>query len=244
VVLTALAKDPAQRYQRAIELQEALEQVLAGDAVAAGPGSPRAAAVPTEPLDGLPGRTGVLPAAAGPPVRGSGGRSGWPRWALPVAGLALGIGLVAALLWPDGANTPTRGEAGPSAAPATGASATTIPGSTATLAPSASGVEAALANLTAVVTAARQQGTADQEAQDLLHQADDLANALQENPQDQDDDKGEGRGKGKGEDAAKKVGELERKVDELTGQGKIRPPATTQIQQAVTRLAQAVQQAN
>jgi hypothetical protein len=151
---------------------------------------------------------------------------------------------VAASLWPDGANTPTRGEAGPSAAPATGASATTTPGSTATLAPSASGVEAALAYLTAVVTAARQQGTADREAEDLLHQADDLANALQENPQGQDDDKGEGGGKGKGEDAVKKVGELERKVDELIDQGKIRPPATTQIQQAVAQLFQAVQQAS
>jgi hypothetical protein len=106
-------------------------------------------------------------------------------------------------------------------------------------------VDAALANLTAVITAARQQGTADQEAQDLLQQADDLANALQENPKekDKDDGKGEGGGNGKGEDAAKKVAELERKVDELIGEGKIRPPATTQIQQAVTQLSQAVQQA-
>ena len=32
-------------------------------------------------------------------------------------------------------------------------------------------------------------------------------------------------------------------MDELIGQGKIRPPATTQIQQAVAQLGQAVQQA-
>jgi hypothetical protein len=32
-------------------------------------------------------------------------------------------------------------------------------------------------------------------------------------------------------------------VDELIGKGKIRPPATTQIQQAVAQLSQAVQQA-
>jgi hypothetical protein len=38
------------------------------------------------------------------------------------------------------------------------------------------------------------------------------------------------------------VAELERKVDELIGKGKIRPPATTQIRQAVAQLAQAVQQ--
>jgi serine/threonine-protein kinase len=241
VVLTALAKQPDHRYQRATDMQEALERVLAGDAVAAGPGRPHPAAAPTEPL---PGQTGMLPAATGPAVRGSGRRPGWPRWALAVAGLALGIGLVA-LLWPDDAGTSARRDAGPTAAPATSPSSTITPGSTATPAPSAPGVEAALANLTAVITAARQQGTVDQEAEALLHQAGDLANALQENPKDpdKDDGKDEGGGNGKGRDAAKKVAELERKVDELIGQGKIRPPATTQIQQAVTELAQAVQQA-
>jgi hypothetical protein len=96
-------------------------------------------------------------------------------------------------------------------------------------------VPAALANLTAVVTAARQQGTVDQEAEDLLHQADDLANALQEGHKDEDN--------GKGKEAGKKVAELERKVEELIGKGNIRPPATTQIQQAVAQLALAVQQA-
>ena len=238
-MLTALAKDPARRYQSASELQAALERVLAGEAVAAGPGRPGAAAVPTEPLPGLPARTGVLAATTGPAVRDAGRRPGWPRWALAVAGLALWAG--AAVLWPDGASTPTRGETGPTAAPATSASSTTIPGST-TPAVSAPGVEAALANLTAVITAARQQGTVDQEVEDLLGQAGDLAKALQENPKE-GKDKGEGGGKGKGRDAAKKAAELERKVDELIGQGKIRPPATTQIQQAVGQLVQAVQQA-
>jgi hypothetical protein len=231
VVLTALAKQPAQRYQTALELEDALEQVLAGDA---------AAAVPTVPLPGLPARTGVLAAATGPAVRGSGRRPGWPRWALAVAGMALGLGLVAAVLWPQGGSTPTRGETGPTAAPATSASSTTTP-----RARSASGVQAALANLSAVITAARQQGTIDQEAEDLLHQANDLANAVQEDPKNHDKDRGDGKGggKGKGRDAAKKAAELERKVDELIGQGKIRPPATTQIQQAVAQLVQAVQQA-
>jgi hypothetical protein len=50
-------------------------------------------------------------------------------------------------------------------------------------------------------------------------------------------------GKGKGQPAAKKLAELQRTVDELIGKGKIRPPATTQIQQAVAQLGQAVQQA-
>jgi tRNA A-37 threonylcarbamoyl transferase component Bud32 len=241
VVLTALAKDPAQRHQSAIELQDALKHVLAGDAVAAGPVGSPAAAAPTEPLPGRPGSTGVLPGATGPAVRGSGRRPGRPRWALPVAGIAVGIGLVAAVLWPDGGSTPTRREAGPTAAPATSAASTTTPRST-TAVRSASDVEAALANLTAVITAARRQGTVDKEAEDLLHQASDLAKGLQENPKDKDETKDEGRGRGKGKDAATKVAELERKVDELIGKGKIRPPATTQIQQAVAQLALAVQQ--
>jgi hypothetical protein len=50
-------------------------------------------------------------------------------------------------------------------------------------------------------------------------------------------------GKGKGQQAAKKLAELQRTVEELIGQGKIRPPATTQIRQAVAQLGQAVQQA-
>ena len=83
----------------------------------------------------------------------------------PVAGAraahACGIGLVAAVLWPDGGSTPTRREAGPTAAPATSAASTTTPRAT-TPAPSASDVQAALVNLTAAITAARQQGTADQ----------------------------------------------------------------------------------
>ena len=92
---------------------------------------------------------------------------------------------------------------------------------------------AALANLTAVITAARQQGTADHQAEDLLGKAnDDLVEALQ---RDQED--------GKPKEVAKKLAEVERKLDELIGKGKIRPPATTQIRQAVAELAQAVQQA-
>src|SRR5215218_1073568 len=195
---------------------------------------PAAAAVPTEPLPGLPGRTGVLAAPADPPVHRSSRRPGWPRWALAVAGLALGIALVV-WLWPDNASTPARREAGPATAPATSASSTTTQRAT-TPAPSAAGVDAALANLTAVIAAARQQGTVDQEAEDLLHQTEDLAEGDSK-------DKGEKEGNGKGGDAAKKVIELERKVHELISQGKIRPPATTQLQQAVAQLALAVQRA-
>jgi eukaryotic-like serine/threonine-protein kinase len=236
VVLTALAKDPAQRYQSAIEMHHALERVLAGDA---------APALPTEPLLEPPGRTetGATPTATGLAAGDDGRGPGWPRWALLAAGTALGIALVIVLLWPDGGDTPARlPEAGSGVSPATSAPSSTTPRSTARPAPSAPGVPAALANLTAVITTARQQGTADQEAEDLLDQAADLANALDAGRKD---NKGHNKdeGKGKGQQAAKKLAELQRKVDELIGQGKIRPPATTQIQQAIAQLAQVVQQA-
>jgi eukaryotic-like serine/threonine-protein kinase len=235
VVLTALAKDPAQRYQSAVELQDALERVLAGNA------APAAPAVPTEPLLEPLGRTGTgaTPTAIGPAGGDDGRGLGWPRWALLAAGTALGIALVVAVLWPDGGDS--LPEAGSGASPATSAPSSTTPASTARPAPSAPGVPAALANLTAVITTARQQGTADQAAEKLLDQAADLANALEAGRKD---NRGHntGEGKGKGQQAAKKLAELQGKVDELIGQGNIRPPATTQIQQAVAQLAEAVQQ--
>ena len=234
VVLTALAKQPAQRYQRAIDMQHDLGRVLAGDAAAAEPDGLGVAGAPTAPLPRPPGgagaaSTGVVAARA---VRTAAQRPGWPRWALPVAGLAIAVGLVVALLWPDGAGPPAgRERAGPTTPAATSRPSTTQPPTTTTSAPSQIGVPAALANLIQVVTAARQQGTADHEAEDLLHLANDLAKALQE-----------GQGDGKGEDAQKKLAELERKVDELISKGRIRFPATTQIRQAIAELAQAVQQ--
>jgi serine/threonine-protein kinase len=235
VVLTALAKDPAQRYQSAVELHHALQRILAGDATAA---------APTEPLLEPLGRTGpgATPTGTGPATGDDGRGPGWPRWALPVAGTALGIALVVAVLWPDRGDTPAQPpEAGSGASPATSAPSPTTPRSTGPPAPSAPGVPAALANLRAVITTARQQGTADQEAEALLDQAADLANALEAGRKDK---KGQNKdeGKGKGQGAAKKLAELQRQVDELIGQGKIRPPATTQIQQAVAQLGQAVQQ--
>jgi hypothetical protein len=237
VVLTALAKDLAQRYQSAVELQDDLEGVLTGDAVAA---------LATEPLLAPLGRTGTdaTPTTIGP-VAGDHGRGpGWPRWALLAAGTALGIALVVALLWPDGGDAPARlPEAGSGVSPASSAPSSTTPPSTAPPAPSVPGVPAALANLAAVISTARQQGTADQAAEKLLDQAADLANALEAGGKD---DKGHNKddGKGKGQQAAaKKLAELQSTVEELIGQGKIRPPATTQIQQAVAQLGQAVQQA-
>jgi eukaryotic-like serine/threonine-protein kinase len=173
VVLTALAKQPDQRYQSTIEMQDALERVLAADTAGTAPGTS------TRPLPRLPGATGPVRPEMAPGVPAGAQPPRWPRWALAVAGMALGSGLVG-LLWPDGGGAPAgREAAGPTRPPATSPPSTTPLPSTVMPAPSAPGVQAALANLAAVVNAARQQGIADREAEDLLQQADDLVNALQ-----------------------------------------------------------------
>jgi hypothetical protein len=101
------------------------------------------------------------------------------------------------LLWPDGGDTPARRpEAGSGVSPATSAPSQTTPGSTAPPASAAPGVPAALANLTAVISAARQQGIADQAAEKLLDQAADLVNALEAGRKDN-------RGHDKDEDRAR-----------------------------------------
>ena len=56
---------------------------------------------------------------------------------------------------------------------------------------------AALADLRSVITTARQQGTADQQAEDLLDQAADLANALEAGRKD---NRGHNKDEGKGKD--------------------------------------------
>ena len=125
---------------------------------------------------------------------------------LLAAGTALGIALVIVLLWPDGA-TPRPGCRRPGPAhrqqPARPPRPHRIHRRPA---PSAPGVPAALANLTAVITTARQQGTADQQAEDLLDQAADLANARPAGRNDSkgdNKDEGQGKGVGKGQEAAK-----------------------------------------
>jgi hypothetical protein len=201
VVLTALAKDPARRYQSAVELHHALERVLAGDAVAA---------VATEPLLARLGRTGTTPTAIGP-AAGDDGRDRMAPLGPPGgdgAGDRAGRG-VAVARWGD--DTPTGlPEAGSGGSPVTSVSSSTTSGSTARPAPAAPGVPAALVNLTAVITTARQQGTADQQAEALLSQAADLANALEVGRKDNTGhNKDQGKGKGKGQEAAKKLAELQ-----------------------------------
>jgi hypothetical protein len=97
-------------------------------------------------------------------------------------------------------------------------------------------VQGALANLAAALAAAGQQGAIGHEAEEeLRHQAEEVAKAVQEGRDGKDGEHGE--------EAGKKLAELQHKLDELTAKGKVRPPAASQLRQAVGQLARAVQQA-
>ena len=89
----------------------------------------------------------------------------------------------------------------------------TGPLSTTTSAPAQGGVPAALANLTQVVTAVREQGATDQQAEKLLDKANDLAKALQ-------DDKAE-----KGAEAAGAAGAAGAQGGGIDRQGQDPPPS-------------------
>jgi hypothetical protein len=213
VVLTALAKQPTDRYQTATAMAQDLERVT--DDRAAGSVPPLPAGPPTERLpsvvaSGSP--TMVLPQL------GTARRPGRAAWAL-----VMGLGIVvlgAVALWPRGGHAPAVRQP-------TGPAATAAP-TTARPAPPTqpqAGLPAALANLTAAVTAGQQQGIVDKGAEDLLHQAQEVLDAVQE---------------GKAEDARKKLDDVERKTDELIEKGKIRGAAAGRVRQAVAQFSTAL----
>jgi eukaryotic-like serine/threonine-protein kinase len=215
VVLTALAKDPADRYQNAAAMAHDLDRGIAdagADTVALGDarGSP--------PTDRLPG---VIPtgAATVPMASTALRRPGWIPWAL-VAAVGI-IALVAVALWPRGGDPPAAQQqpAGPTASPPTRPAATTLPTQPQGELP------AALANLGQVITIGQQQGSVDNSATDLLKQAEEVLRAAQ---------------KGKAEEVDKKLQDLQRKTDDQIDKGKIRGPAADQVRQAVAQFSQVV----
>jgi eukaryotic-like serine/threonine-protein kinase len=210
VVLTALAKEPADRYQSAAAMAQDLERIVtdagAGDMPLAGAhGEP-----PTDRLSSvIPTSTPTVVETARPALR----RPGWIPWAL--VGTIGVVALVAVALWPRAAQQPT----GPTAP------TTTTPAGTASPTQPLTEMPAALANLGRVIITGQQQGTIDNSAEDLLRQAEEALRAAQE---------------GKGEHADKKLHDLQRKTDEQIDKGKIRGPAADQVRQAVAQFSQSV----
>ena len=217
VVLTALAKDPADRYQSAAAMAQDLDRVIAdagADTMALG------AARGGPPTDRLPGviSTG---AATVPMASTALRRPGWIPWAL-VAALGI-IGLVAVALWPGGGDPPAAPQ--PTRPTASTAAPPTTPARTTPSTQPQGELPAALANLAQVITIGQQQGSVDNSAQNLLKQAEEVLRTADE---------------GKAEDVDKKLQGLQRKTDEQIDKGKIRGPAVGQVRQAVVQFNQAV----
>jgi eukaryotic-like serine/threonine-protein kinase len=216
VVLTALAKQPTDRHQTASAMAQDLARVTDDRAAGSAPLLPGPAGPPT---DRLPS---VVPSGSPTvvlPQLGTARRPGRAAWAL-VVGLGVVV-LLAVALWPRGANAPAVRQP-------TGPAATAAP-TTARPAPPPqpqAGLPAALATLTAALTAGRQQGIVDKAAEDLRHQAQEVLGAVQE---------------GKAEDARKKLEDLQRKTDELIQKGKIRGAAAGRVRQAVAQFSRALQ---
>jgi eukaryotic-like serine/threonine-protein kinase len=217
VVLTALAKAPADRYQSAAAMAQDLDRIVA-DAGSA----PLGDAHRGSPTDRLPGSipTG---AATMPMTSAALRRPGWIPWAL-VAAVGI-VALVAVALWPRGGDPPAAQQQQPTGPPASTAAPPATPAATTQPTQPQGELSAALANLAQVITAGQQQGSVDNSAQDLLKQAEEVLRAAQ---------------KGKAEDVDKKLQDLQRKTDEQIDKGKIRGPAVGQVRQAVAQFSQLV----
>jgi serine/threonine-protein kinase len=227
VVLTALAKQPSRRYQTAGAMGRDLARIVgdSGGAVLWQPGAGPASGPPGSPTTpSASARTAVIAARA---VRAGARRPGWTRWAL-LAAAALVVVVVAAAVWSlrgGGGTVQPQASPGP-AAPSTPTTTTAParPAATATTQPQPS-VSAAMANLTEVVTSGQRQGTIDQAGEDLLHQAEDVVRAVQEEHAD---------------DVRKKLKELEHQADELIRKGRISPQAAGPVRQALAQFETAV----
>jgi hypothetical protein len=235
VVMTALAKEPARRYQTASAMGEDLARVVGSGAAGAAGLWPAAASPAAEAITGPAASSGSAPTVvvAARAARAVAHRPGRTRWPL-AAGVGLVVLLVVALWSLRGGDPPTvEGQAGSAAtATSTGTTTTTTTSSMQTTPPIAQsqpGLPAALANLSETIMAGERQGTIDPAAEDLLHQAEDLVRAIDE---------------GHGDDAQKKLKELERKVDELIREGKISASAAGKVRQAVAQLAKAVERSD
>jgi eukaryotic-like serine/threonine-protein kinase len=218
VVLTALAKQPADRYQSAAAMAQDLNRAIANAGADSMPLVDPGAGLPT---DRLPS---VIPAGAAtvPMASAARRRPGWVPWAL-VAALGI-IVLVAVALWPRGADPPAAQQQ-PTGPPASTAAPPATPAATTPPTQPQGELPAALANLAQVITAGQQQAMVDNSAEDLLKQAEEVLRAAQE---------------GKAEDVDKKLQDLQRKTDEQIDKGKIRGPAAGQVRQAVAQFSQLV----
>ena len=234
VVLTALAKQPSRRYQSAAEMGQALTRCGGGSG---GP-VPLGSAPGGVPVGSARGGVGTRTAGsasaattviAGRAVRGRGRRPVWAGWLL--AGVAA-VALVAAIMmWSlrDGGTAQPQAGLGVTASstPSTSSTPPTMstPPTTALTSAPASSVSGALANFADVIATGQREGMIDEDGEELVKQAEEIAHAAQEGH------RGEVR---------RKLRDLERKADELIHDGQISPPATGAVRQALAQFETAV----
>jgi hypothetical protein len=227
VVMTALAKQVSQRFQSAGAMGQELARIVgtSGGPVLLHQGAGPASDPHSRPATSSASAPTVVIAARS--VRAGARRPGWTRWALLAWAVLVVVLAVEVWLLRDGGSRTVQPQAGPvSTAPAapTTTTAPAQPTTTATSRPELS-VSAAMANLTEVVATGQRQGTIDEAAEDLLHQAEDVVGAVQ------DGDTGEVR---------EKLKDLERKADELIRKGQISEQATGAVRQALAQFETAV----
>jgi hypothetical protein len=228
VVMTALAKQPAQRYQTAAAMGQDLARVVR-DSGGGVPLWPQLADPVTDPTGSRvsPSASASTAVIAARAVRSGARRLGRTRWAL-LAGAVLVVG-VAVWSLRDGGSGTVQPQAVPgTTAPSTPTTASAQTTTTATTRPQPS-VSVAMANLTQVVTTGQRQGTIDQAGEDLLHQAEEVVRAVQD---------------GHENGTRKRVRELEHKAEELIRDGSISPQAAGAVRQAVAQFADAVQRSD
>jgi hypothetical protein len=228
VVMTALAKQPSQRYQTATAMGRELARIVGdgGGPVLLQPGA-------TAPASDPPGSPAASPVSAptaviaARAVRAGGRRPGPARWAL-LAAAVLAVLMIVAVWSLQGGGGSIQPQASPDPTTPPDPTTTTAvarPTTTVTTQPP-SGVSAAMANLTQVITSGQRQGTIDQAGEDLLHQAEDVMRAVQEGHPGQ---------------VRKKLKDLAHTADELIDKGKISPPAASAVRQALTQFETAAQ---
>jgi eukaryotic-like serine/threonine-protein kinase len=126
VVLTALAKQPADRYQSASAMAQDLERVAGHHTEAA----VASAAGDTDPTMTVPVAVAPRPPTLAMPPLDVARRPNWARWVLAGA-LGVVVAVLAVALWPRGDNPPARppstGAAASTAAPPSESAPTTQP---------------------------------------------------------------------------------------------------------------------
>ncbi|HEY3208637.1 MAG TPA: Stk1 family PASTA domain-containing Ser/Thr kinase [Actinomycetota bacterium] len=221
IVLKAMAKDRAVRYQTAEELARDLQRVRGGGSAATGAQSAPAPATQPVTVDG----TAVLPAGPASSLRRPARGPRWAPWVIALAVL-VAVALVATLIVAGLARRPAGG-LGPTSPTATAPNTGPTPTSPSPIGPVS--VQGALDQLALILTQGVSSGALSRHAANEIGK--DIEGALKEY---------EG---GDLEKALQKLDELQGKVAELEAKGQIAPDRAEQLNRGISDLQAAMRSA-